>query len=511
MTSQYQYPYDPEGVLPENVVEDTPHTVNPVEGSGYALVVPKAAPFFKRDFELYHTISGKKLDENVDYIFTHMVMDMSHALGEHVYGSITIVNHNIMNNVTPKYRTIGGEHVLDEGKFAEYAIHILEADGAYPWKKLKDVPEEFPPIDHELPLELTAGYDELIDAVEKISFGHDHIHDIHQVRYLDQVLNNKLDAGGNYKVLTDKQLFIGQQFSGSVVVRLPKVKTECAIKAKLQIAETDGLFVLEVAGRVQPYNDGMAPEKWRAIQFTPSYDCWDGDVYLTYDSEHYPCIILGNGKNWFGAHVSIVEYFTVNPDQIYGEWNPFRITTRESLDGLIYTNTKKSGYVVEPPKSEAQLTAVINSKYYGILPRGVYQGFTLAVYPDNHILVGNPDEMNGAVIYDSGEAGSVIMDKNAILVDVPQPGLYNLVIRILGYGVQGDEKLSVDIPERDAEVQLVPVDAVPEACIILGTVDWPNDGSALGAAHVTYDNRVNAVIDSGQVLPIDQVEGSQTF
>lgn len=511
MTSQYQYPYDPEGVLPENIVTDKPHTVNPVEGSGYALVVPKAAPFFRRDFELYHTISGKKLTENVDYIFTHMVMDMSHALGEHVYGSVTIVNHNILNNVHPVYRTIGGPHVLEEDKFAEYAIHILEADGAYPWAKLKDVPTEFPVIDHELPMELTAGYDELIDAVKEVSFGNDHIHDIHQVRYLDQVLNNKLDASGNYKVLTDKQLFIGQQFSGSVVVRLPKVKTECTVKAKLQIAETDGLFSLEVAGRVKPYNDGMGPEQWNNIQFTPSYDCWDGDVYLTYDSEHYPCIILGNGKNWFGCHVSILEYFTVNPDQIYGELNPFRLTTRQSLDGIVYTNTKKKGYVVEPPKSEAQLTAVINSKYYGIMPRGFYQGYSLTVYPDSHILVGNPDTMNGAVIYDSGEAGSVLMDKNAILLDVPTPGLYYIVLRLLGYGVQGDAKLTVDIPERAAEIQLVAKDNLPDASIIVGTVDWPDDGTVLSNVHVTYDDRNNATLDSGQFLPVDKVEGSQTF
>lgn len=505
MTSQYQYPYDPDGTNPDNVVTDNPHPLTPVQGSGYSLIVPKAGPFFRRDFELVHKTSNRILKPDVDYVFTHFVLDISHALQEHVYGSVTIVNQKIMGDVVPTYRTIGGELVLEEDEFAKYAIHILESDGAYPWDKLKDVPDALPPSEHEVPIETTAGYDELIATIEKISFGSDHQHDISNVRHLDDRLNNKLDANGNFKVLTDSNIHITDVFIGSIQCRLPKVKSKCLVKAKVQIVDGDGVGVLEVSGIISPYNDGAIPTPWEGIRVTPSYNCWDGDFYVTYDSEHYPVIILGNDKEWVNAHVSVVEYFTVDADQIYGEWNPFRVSINRSYDGISYINTGDKGYVLTPQDTEGELSTVINHRYFGVMPEGIYHGFEIVQSAHNQIRVGVPDIRNAAVIYDDDEAATVILNKDAQILTIGTNQHSAIVLELVPVGQVGDPRFKVDLPDREAQIRLVDPRQVLDGMIVIGEVNWPISDPVLKVEHLSYNNRQNASWNAGTFQPLDSI------
>ena len=502
MTSQYQYPYDPTGTAPENVVTDLPHPLTPVQGKGYSLIVPKAGPFFKKDFKLVHKSSGKILTPDVDYVFTHLVMDLSHALQLHVYGSVTVVNQRIMGDVVPVYRTIGGEYVLEEDKFAQYAIHLLESDGAYPWDKLTDIPGEFPPDHHEVPLGTTGGHDELIAAIRQISLGGDHMHDISNIRHLDDRLSNKLDSNGSYKILTDAKLHIQGIFTGSVQCRLPKVKTRCLIKAKIQITEGNEVSTLEVSGSIKAYNDGVIPEKWSNIKITPAYSCWDGDVFITYDSEHYPVIILGKDKDWNDAHISIIEYFTVNPEEIEGEINPFRVSMASSLAGLQYTNTNDEGLILLPATTEGELSNVINRRYFGVMPEGLYHGFSITQTAVDKIRVGINTERHSAVIYDGQEAATVVLDKDAQILTVGEPQYSAIVLELVPVGEVGDPRIMVDLPDREAQIRLVHTNSVTDNMLIIGEINWPANEAELTTAHLSYDNRQNAQWNAGTIRPI---------
>lgn len=502
MTSQYQYPYDPTGLEPDNVVTDLPHPLTPVQGKGYSLIVPKAGPFFKEGFKLVHKSSGKVLTPDVDYVFTHLVMDLSHALQKHIYGSVTVVNQSIMGDVLPTYNTIGGEYVLEEDKFAQYAIHLLESDGAYPWDKLTDVPGEFPPDEHEVPIETTAGYNDLIKAIQDISLGGDHMHDINNIRHLDDRLSNKLDSNGSYKILTSANLHVQGIFVGSIQCRLPKVKTQCLVRAKIQITEGNDIKTIEVTGAVKAYNDGVIPEKWTNAKITPAYDCWDGSVFISYDSEHYPVVILGKDKEWNDAHISIIEYFTVNPEEIEGELNPFRVSMTSTLAGLTFTDTGDEGLILIPADTESELANVINRRYYGVMPDGIYYGFNITQTAADQIRVGDAGKRNSAVIYEGSKAATVIMDRAAQTIILTQQGQFYIVLELVPLGQAGDYQLEVDLPDREARIRLIDTNQVVDGMVVIGEINWPHDEPVLTTAHLSYNGRDNATWNSGTFSPI---------
>lgn len=502
MTSHYQYPYDPTGKSPDNVVSDEPHPLAPVQGKGYSLIVPKAAPFFREDFKLVHTASGKILTPDVDYVFTHFVMDLSHGLQKHIYGSVTVVNQQYMGNVTPTYQTLGGALVLHEDNFAKYAIHLLESDGAYPWDKLTDVPSEFPPSEHEVPLETTAGYDELISAIKQISLGGDHMHDIHNIRHLDDRLSNKLDSNGSYKILTSANFHIQNSFIGTVQCRLPKVKSECLIKAKVQIADAQGIKTIEVSGTVKPYNDGVIPLQWGGLVISSSYDCWDGNIFMSYDSEHYPTIFLGVDHEWVNAHVSVIEYFTVDPREIEGEYNPFRVSINNSLSGMNFINTSDEGHILIPATTESEVTNVINRRYFGVMPEGIYTGFNIVQTAEDQIRIGDPNMRNAAVAYDSLEAATIILDKTAQILTVSGPQYSTIVIELVPVGQVGDPRMKVDLPDREAQIRLISRSQLKEGMVIIGEINWPAEDPFLTIDHLSYSNRMNAIWNAGTFAPI---------
>lgn len=503
MTSQYQYPYDPTGQSPDNIVKDLPHPLAPVQGRGYSLIVPKASPFFREDFQLVHSSSGKILTPDVDYVFTHFVMDLSHSLQKHIYGSVTVVNQQYMGDVTPTYQTIGGEFVLDDNKFAQYAIHLLESDGAYPWDKLSNIPDAFPPSDHQVPLSTTAGYDELIAAIKDISFGGDHMHDIHNIRYLDDRLGNKLDSNGSYKILTDANIHIPDVHIGTIQCRLPKVKSACLVKAKIQIANAQGIKMIEVAGVVMPYNDGAVPAQWGRLEITASYDCWDGDIFVSYDSEHYPTVYLGTDKEWINSHIAIIEYFTVDPREIENEYAPFRVSMNRSLQGLQFVNTGDEGYILKPATTESEISNVLNRRYFGVMPEGIFYGFNIVQTEVDKIRVGDPDVRNTAVVYDGLEAATVILDKTAQILTVANSQYTTIVIELMPKGLAGDSRFQVDLPEREAQIRLVQQSELRPGMVVIGEINWPAEDNELTLTHLSYNGRMNAAWDAGTFEPIN--------
>lgn len=506
MTSQITYPYDPTGKEPSNRVEDLPHPLTPVQGKGHTLVVPKLTPFFKEGFQLIHAQSGKVLRPNVDYIFTHYVLDMSHKLGEHLYGSVTVTNPTFMGGVKPVYQTIGGDIPLNEGELANAAIWLLEADGAYSWNQLDDKPDEFPVDEHEVPMELTKGYDDLVEAVEKITYGNEHMHEIHQVRFLDDVLRNKMDINGTYKVLADRSLRFTKDFVGSVAVRLPKMRSVGTIMATLQIVEADGnVYEFIASGKVRQMNDGSIPETWSNWKVKPSYQCWDGDFYLSYDSEHYPTIYLGKERSWNGCHVSIINFFMDDPQVVDNQPLPFWVSQKATLNGLEYDNTRQLGLILTPSKGDEEILSIVARRYQHVIPEGIHDGFTIAVNNAGQIQVGSPTERSTAVIYQQSSATTAVLPFEAQLLPVTEAFTGYVVLRLLDASNEGDARFVLDNPNVKAEIVLAKQSELTDGTIILATVDYPDRGVPLDVSHVTLENRKVAVFGGMSIEKVSAV------
>jgi len=340
--STFTYPYDPTGKNPDNLIVDPPHAISPSTGKGYSVIVPKAGVFFKAGFKAYainysqseYSGDRRELTPYVDYVFSHLISDVSNALQSPVYGSITIVNPDFLGSVSIEYQTLGGEFSFNEDTFTEYAIHLLEADGAYEWAKLSDIPEAFEPADHTMPLELTAGYDDLVKAVKDIGNAGDHMHSIRNIRHLDSILNNKVDAGGRYKLLSNKARTFNYAFNGTVLCSLPKSTQPTMIQVTLKIATAVKVSTLVVSGLIKPFDDGMVGDIWDNINIVKTTDTWEGDVSLSYDAFHNPCIYLGRGQDWDGATVAIIDYFTTVDEKSNDLIRSFAVVPGATLTGL---------------------------------------------------------------------------------------------------------------------------------------------------------------------------------
>lgn len=506
MTSQITYPYDPTGKASTNLVTDLPHTLTPVQGKGHTLIVPRLTPFYQEGFKLIHAQSGKVLRPNVDYIFTHYILDMSHSLGNHLFGSVTVTNPQYMGGVVPSYQTIGGEFPLNETELANAAIWLLEADGAYSWNKLNDVPSEFPVDDHELPMELTKGYDDLVEAVQKITYGNEHMHEIHQVRFLDDVLRNKMDINGTYKVLADRSLRVTKDFVGSIGVRLPKMRTQGTIMATLQIVEADGRILEFVAsGQIHQMNDGSIPETWANWKVKPSYQCWEGDFYLSYDSEHYPTIYLGKERNWNGCHISIINFFMEDADVVDNQPLPFWVSQKATLIGLEYENTRQLGLILTPSKGDEEILSIVNQRYKYIIPEGIHDGFTIAVNNAGQIQVGSPTERSTAVIYQQSGATTAVLPYEAQLLPVTEAFTGYVVLRLLDASNEGDARFILDNPNVKAEIVLATAAELKDGTIILATVNYPDRGVPLDVSHVTLESRKVAVYGGMSIEKVSSV------
>jgi hypothetical protein len=147
-----QYPLDPTGELPSNLVSEQ-QTLTPDNGNERQFLVPILSPYFANEhFVLQYEGEGPELVtavKGLDWAPVCEFTQLSRACWTPIYGGITILNLKIKGTVTLTYQTLGGNFVLDRRKIfemlSERTINQKEVD----WSHVINIPAFFPVSPHE--------------------------------------------------------------------------------------------------------------------------------------------------------------------------------------------------------------------------------------------------------------------------------------------------------------------------------------------------------------------------
>lgn len=168
-----QYPIDYTGTNPANRVSGE---LQPLTGAGdrdYYFVIPAATPFFAESMKTLSirdaagTISV--LEEGVDFYLTHYFKGASLACAKSIYGSITIINRQLVGTlILPPYQCLGGDWTVDSNKIAEVLAQQAYDPRTLLWDQVAGYPNIFPPVPHEWNLVDMVGQSQLLDKLDEI-------------------------------------------------------------------------------------------------------------------------------------------------------------------------------------------------------------------------------------------------------------------------------------------------------------------------------------------------------
>lgn len=167
------YPLDTTGIAQTNLVVNELHSVQPPQEITHAsFIVADAAPFFKEGFEIWTGANrqGKRLEEGVDYFFTHRFVSGSEFTGKTLYGGIAFNNALYTGNVYLTYQTLGGEFSNNSAALLENITNRLYSDIRFvTWDQLQGVPSTFPPTAHQHPVTAITTLDDVNVAIRNIA------------------------------------------------------------------------------------------------------------------------------------------------------------------------------------------------------------------------------------------------------------------------------------------------------------------------------------------------------
>jgi hypothetical protein len=132
--------------------------------------VPRAAPFFGRNFKLFRQGNATPLILGFDYCFAHQFGGFISKYNRNVFGSVIMLRPIAGDVLLADYDTIGAGFVLDQVAFAELIANIVNAPRVADWSELDGptIPTEFPPDPHDHPASQTYDYLEMMDAVKSL-------------------------------------------------------------------------------------------------------------------------------------------------------------------------------------------------------------------------------------------------------------------------------------------------------------------------------------------------------
>ena len=171
---QYQYPFDPNGVLPSNLITNENHNITASAGLPYNFIIPRKAPYFADSLVVTHPASGRTLDVGVDYVHSYLFQQQSNTEPFlMVYGGISLLTTEYDGAVlTLQYQTLGGEYVLPEADILAILANAHIDPRMTSWDSVALRPGEYHPEAHLHHVSTTMGWDDLVlavrDLIEKI-------------------------------------------------------------------------------------------------------------------------------------------------------------------------------------------------------------------------------------------------------------------------------------------------------------------------------------------------------
>ncbi|AEV89579.1 putative virion structural protein [Pseudomonas phage OBP] len=161
VSGKMTYPWNPFQDVPGGHVDPEPAHVQ--GGSDGVIIVPRAGPFFSRDFKIKLADSGRELKmEAGEYGFLFPFGAFIQKYNRLAYGALHVKGVTGPTDFIIEYDTIGGDFVLDDIAYAQAVANTLTAPRTIDWSQLTNLPSVWPSDPHEQPASDTMNYGDLI-------------------------------------------------------------------------------------------------------------------------------------------------------------------------------------------------------------------------------------------------------------------------------------------------------------------------------------------------------------
>ena len=425
--TQYAYPYDPNGVLPENIVSNELHTLTPVPSNLYNFIVPKKAPFFRKGLRVVHELTNAPLIEGQDYWLGHELELPEGGKVETVYTSITFVDPGLAGTVRiESYRTLGGDLVLDEAQILLLLAQNSVDPRTVEWEDVIG-PVTFPPDEHDTEGKDLVGLDNLVDQLNALTLaihglpGREVSVGIHNVLELSQELFERANIRGQFK----SQVGIGYPLansSGKIALRIPIFHSATRFEAKYHLISDKGYTELTFKGTAPGVHDETESDVWDLEGSYQGQYAFNGDDRFigAFDSEGHPYIAIDIGETTKGIIVNKDVVMETNIPQSYIDGWSIDVEEHDlSRYSRLKSNSAGNLLIDFNPEVLRDVTYVIvNTEGNGIheLPTNVPNGTTLHVKDTTAQVSGRPQEFKGSFLVNTGARPRLVdgvrLDKN---------------------------------------------------------------------------------------------------
>lgn len=179
MPIQALYPLDTLGTAPSNRVgypTKIDHVITIHADARFNYIVPAAAPFFDQNLKVYRKTGPTTytlLTKNVHYVLGHRFNAATAATGKGIYGSIVLTNLGVAVGGTVTigldYQSLGGNFTFDMVDFIRQLTNERYTPRTMFWDQIPDVPDYFPPVEHQQGFDDLMGWDDVVAAVNALA------------------------------------------------------------------------------------------------------------------------------------------------------------------------------------------------------------------------------------------------------------------------------------------------------------------------------------------------------
>ena len=145
------YALDVTGTSSANRVTDEYAYISPGrELKEPALVIPRVAPFFGWNLEIYTAKEkkGQKLTEGEDFILLNPFVPLMEAESKNFFYGIWIKNPEMTKDLWLNYNTLGGSFGVDEQGVYEDLLGMMTEKIYFMWEQVEGKPSQYPPRFH---------------------------------------------------------------------------------------------------------------------------------------------------------------------------------------------------------------------------------------------------------------------------------------------------------------------------------------------------------------------------
>lgn len=172
-------PVDYTGTAPSNRIRGEQHVLNRTDLRDHRVVIPKLAPFYNNQTDkneklklvLHNPNSGTQrlLIEGKDYYPVFYFITASTNTARPVFGGIEILDHTLEGVLHFEYyQSLGGQWTITPEKILEILSDLKYNPRRKAWEQIVDLPERFPPVDHDYELVDWTGAKDLTNAIYSI-------------------------------------------------------------------------------------------------------------------------------------------------------------------------------------------------------------------------------------------------------------------------------------------------------------------------------------------------------